>query len=354
MNQTIASFRPAHLKQRWAILRHANPQLRIRDAARELAASEAQLVASTCGENTVRLGGDWAELIHGLPRLGRLMALTRNEHAVHERQGTYRVAGVRGDQVRVQGDGIDLTLRLSHWRFGFAVHEPTGCGLRRSLQFFDCNGTAVHKLYLTDDADLVAYEALVASHRNADQTPTQITAPASPPRTRAARNVDAGALRTCWIATQNTQPLDALLHRFDLTRLQALRLLGPRHAQPVATTSLRRVLQSVCDARLPIRITVSNPGASQAHTGRIDYTRAVGNWYSILEADFNLHLREPAIDSAWLVTRPAVKGGISGVVTSLELFDGRGGTIACLQAQARSGIPEDLAWRHLVRAATRA
>jgi putative hemin transport protein len=341
----------ADLKQRWVNLHTQNPQLHARDAARQLKASEAQLIATGCGKTAVRLTGDWAGLIKYLPLLGRVMALTRNEHALHEQQGTYGDVSVSGNMCLFRGGEIDLRVSLAHWHYGFAVRETTLSGTRHSLQFFDRDGSAVHKIYLTDESDLLAYEALTASYRGHHQSTIQDVKgapPASP--LKPDREIDAESLRADWDKLREPHEFFAMLHRFGVTYLQALRLVGNARAWRVATTSLRLVLESASDIRLPIRIKVDNPGALQIYTGLIHNPRPVGQWYSVLGADFNLHVREAAIESAWVVRRPTLKGAISGAVTSLELFDQSGNTVACLLGRPKPGIPEDLAWRSLLNA----
>lgn len=339
------------LRQRWALLHSNHPQIRIRDAARQLEASEAQLVATGCGDTVVRLTNHWRELIQRLALLGRVMALTRNEHAVHEQQGTYSNVCIMGQLCAVEGDGINLQLSLAHWYHGFAVREMTLSGPRRSLQFFDRHGSAVHKIYLTDDGDLAAYDGLVQSFRSQNQAASlQVTStlPAEPSKSGVAVDVD--DFRAHWDKLRGSSAFPALLGQFGLTRLQALRLAGGNRAWRVAISSLRQVLESARSIRLPIRIKVGNRGALQIHTGPIHSARPVGSWYSVLDADFNLHVRDAAADSAWVVRRPTVEGAISGSVTSLELFDASGDTIVRVLGSQRPVIPEDLAWRRMVTA----
>ena len=64
-------------------LREQEPGLRARDLADRLGVSEAELVASRCGDGVTRLEGPWAPLIEALPALGHIMALTRNDSCVH-------------------------------------------------------------------------------------------------------------------------------------------------------------------------------------------------------------------------------------------------------------------------------
>lgn len=102
------------IQHAWQGLREKKPGVRVRDAAALLGVSEAQLVASGCGHAATRLAGDWATLIEALPSLGRVVALTRNDHAVHEKTGEYRNVRIVGNLGLVLGDEIDLRLFLNH------------------------------------------------------------------------------------------------------------------------------------------------------------------------------------------------------------------------------------------------
>src|SRR4030095_14414959 len=174
------------LKSRWQQFREQRPQVRIRDAARELAVSEAELVATSCSENSIRLavppgGKGWGEVIEYLPALGDALALTRNEHCVHERYGRYRDVGIYGSMGNVVGPDIDLRFFLNRWHHAFAVTEETSHGRRESIQFFDRDGTAVHKAYLQAESDQAAFAALVERFRSEDQS-CDLTVEAYAPR----------------------------------------------------------------------------------------------------------------------------------------------------------------------------
>jgi putative hemin transport protein len=88
MKSTLSPDR-TELKERWAEFKVINPKTRIRDAAKELNTTEAELLATGIGENVIRLEGDFRELIREVGTLGHVMALTRNDHVVHERKGVY-------------------------------------------------------------------------------------------------------------------------------------------------------------------------------------------------------------------------------------------------------------------------
>ncbi len=120
MKTELISDRAA-LKDRWAEFKAENPKTRIRDAAKELNTTEADLVATGLGENIILLEGDFRELLKDVPSLGYVMALTRNDHVVHERKGVYENVSFNNHVGLVLGPDIDLRMFLGDWKFGFAV-----------------------------------------------------------------------------------------------------------------------------------------------------------------------------------------------------------------------------------------
>src|SRR5690606_40046076 len=58
------------LKERWNALQQTNPHLRIRNAANELGVSEAELLATRCGEGVTRLRPEFKELLSQIETLG--------------------------------------------------------------------------------------------------------------------------------------------------------------------------------------------------------------------------------------------------------------------------------------------
>jgi putative hemin transport protein len=89
---------------------------------------------------------------------------------------------------------------------------------------------------------------------------------------------------------------------------------------------------------------VSNPGVIQIHSGVISNISVTKGWLNIMDLDFNLHLRQDQIASAWVVRKPTV----DGLVTSLELFDHTGELILMLFGLRKPGIPENIQWRALI------
>ena len=112
--QNAAAFAGKDLLDAWQQLREQQPKIRIRDAASRLNVSEAELLYASQGERVVRLKPDWPALFDALPGMGEVMALTRNEHCVHERHGIYDNISLsrNGQMGLVVNQDIDLRLFL--------------------------------------------------------------------------------------------------------------------------------------------------------------------------------------------------------------------------------------------------
>lgn len=332
------------LKTRRAALAASEPQLRARDLAAKLGISEAELVAlGSDNAVTTRLRPEWPAIIAAVPTLGRVMALTRNESCVHERKGVYGKLGGGAHVGLIVSEDIDLRIFFTEWRFGFALTEQTKQGPRRSLQFFDAQGVAIHKIYLTDASDVAAFDARAASWAT-EASPVVTEAATARAAAPADSAVDVSAFHGAWDALKDTHEFHGLLTKFKLPRVQALRLAGERRARGVDTSSLRNILTAAGQSGTPIMVFVGNPGMIQIHTGPVKELKPMGPWFNVLDDSFNLHLREDRIASAWVVWKPTD----DGVVTSLELFDADGDAIATLFGKRKPGQPEDEAWRSLV------
>jgi len=326
--------------------RHDNPGVRARDLASALGVSEAELVASRCGDGVTRLDGDWGDMLRSLTGLGEVMALTRNEHCVHEKHGVFDKISIGPGHGMVLNHDIDLRLFLSHWHFGFAVSEEVKSGLRHSLQFFDIDGTAVHKVYVTGKSDKAAYDALVNGFRAADQSPELTVTPLPPRRAdRPDAEIDIGNFHQHWRALQDTHDFFGMLSDFGVGRAQAMRLAEEEFAASAPADTLRRVLSLAAERNVPIMCFVGNPGCIQIHTGPVRTLKAMGPWFNVLDPSFNLHLREDAIGQTWIVRKPTR----DGVVTSVELFDPDGFCFAQFFGERKPGKIEREDWRALVK-----
>lgn len=335
------------LKQRWDDLLRTEPKLRIRNAAQRLGVSEAELLAIRLGDGVVRLKPEPRRILAEVPKLGRVMALTRNGSVVHERKGVYLAPSLGPGPVGLfVGDDIDLRIFWGPWVFAFAVTEPGKDAPRLSLQFFASDGEAVHKIYLTEASDAGAYADLVETFRDAD-APAELTVTPWPaePAERPDAEADVEAFRAGWTGLKDTHDFYGLVRKHGLSRTQALRLApAGGYAVRVADTAFRAVMTAAAERKIPIMVFVGNKGMIQIHTGPVERLMDVPEWFNVIDPDFNLHVKEADIAQSWIVRKPTV----DGMVTALECFDRDGVQIVQVFGKRKPGLPEREEWRALV------
>jgi putative hemin transport protein len=327
------------LPARHAQLQQSEPKLRIRERALRLGVTEAELVAADCGVASTALAGTAQEIFSALGVLGPVMALSRNDWAVHERHGRYLDIQATGPVGIVLGPDIDLRLFFGSWKYFYAVVENG----RHSLQFFDKAGMAVHKIYRTEQTDGAAWEAFVARFGAAQKPEVVIEAvtAALEPDTPS----DAPALRAHWLALKDTHDFFTMLRQFKVSRLGALRAAGDDLAQQVGSDAVERMLTGAAETALPIMCFVANRGIVQIHTGPVRKLLRTGPWFNVLDESFNLHLNTEAVASSWVVRKPTTDGW----VTSLELYTADGELIVQFFGARKPGQAELAGWSQLLQ-----
>jgi putative hemin transport protein len=342
----FASTRAAYAEaRRNGLPRHRDIAARLGISEGELIAAHVQINPAIEGLHARRLRPEWPQIVAALEAAGEVMALTRNASCVHEKTGTYQNTSHSPHAGLVLGEEIDLRVFYNQWAHGFAVDELGAHGMQRSLQFFDGTGTAVHKVFVKPLTETEAWDALVSRYAQARQQSGLSPAPArTAPLPKPDAEVDVAAFRNAWASMRDTHEFFGLLKRHSVARTQALRLADPRFVRAVDAHSAQQLLESAAAGGTPIMVFVGNPGVIQIHTGPVCNVGVMGPWLNVLDARFNLHLREDHIAAAWVVKKPTS----DGLVTSLELFDAAGETIAMFFGERKPGRPELCAWRELI------
>lgn len=337
----------ASLRAKWNELKAQQPHLRIRNAAAALNVSEAELLATQCGEEVTRLRPEFQAILGEIHTLGKVMALTRNDSVVHERKGVYLNPTLNSPHMGLfVGEDIDLRIFFGPWDSAFAVTEAAKDKPRLSLQFFGKDGEAVHKIYLTPTSDVEAYETLVKKYTHTDQSAEQKVQPgAQAPAEASDSTIDVENFRNEWINLKDTHDFFGMLKKYNLSRTQALRLAPEGdYAIKVSNDTLRKIVTAAGEKEIPIMVFVGNKGMIQIHTGPVKKIVDMEGWFNVLDPDFNLHVKESDIEQSWIVRKPTV----DGVVTALECFDKNGEQIVQIFGKRKPGIPELESWRTLV------
>jgi putative hemin transport protein len=327
--------------------RAENPKMRERDIAAQLGISEAALVAAEVGLTAVRIDGDANRFLERSEALGEVMALTRNESVVHEKIGVYEKITTGKHASIVLGENIDLRIFPSAWAHGFAVTKTDGDQVRRSLQFFDKAGEAVHKVHLRPASNLEAYEAIVADFRLEDQSQefveviTEKAVETGP--------VDVAALREGWSAMTDTHQFFGMLRKLKIARQDAVRSVGEDFAHEVRADAVTELLRASAERETEIMCFVGNHGTIQIHSGPVKNIQPMGPWINVLDPTFHMHLRTDHIAECWVVRKPTSDGH----VTSLEAYDANGEMIVQFFGKRLEGVAERPDWREIAESLPR-
>lgn len=356
------------LSERWATLKAEQPKLQIRDAARALNVSEAELLATGIGKTATRLSDSEhaaSDIMRRALDLGTVMALTRNENAVLERTGVamrVKQEAPTGDKEKDKesearlrsvaggylGGDIDLRFHFANWKHAFAVVQPGRDGaITRSLQFFDAQGNAAHKVYLKNEAGIAAFDKIVADFRHPQQTGELKIAAAAPKAAEKADSaVDVKEFQLAWQEMTDVHQFNRIVREFGLTREQAMRLAPAGVVQRISPQAMRKLLDDSAKQQLSIMAFLGNEAVTQIFSGKIEKTAASGEWYNVLDPNFNLHVRESALKTGYVVQRAGV--------TSVEFFDKDGELVVTFFGVRERAKPQPQSWVDLTRSLPKA
>jgi putative hemin transport protein len=337
---SVAKPAPAEIRR----ARADNPKMRERDLASQLGVSEADLVAAYVGESVRCIEPRISDLLKGLEAVGEVMALTRNESAVHEKIGVYDKPVVGPHASMMLGTDIDLRIFPGAWAHGFAVEKRDGDEIRRSLQFFDRAGDAVHKVHLLPSSDVAAYEALVANLLSPEQHQTVETVAAEPANPVEGETGGVTELRERWGAMTDVHQFFGLLKQLKLSRRQAVGMVGEDYAWLLKGDVISPMFHRVAAEQLPIMCFVGNKGCIQIHSGTVANIKPMGPWINVLDETFHLHLRLDHVREVWAVRKPTRDGH----VTSLEAYGADGEMIIQFFGKRHEGNAERDEWRAVV------
>lgn len=249
--------------------------MRARDIALKIGCSEAELVASGAGLEWVReVERPLLEnLLFGLARQSGWMWLLRNECAVLERDVGTLSLGAQNDLLRFSEEGFHCEVEAGRVHHCYFVASASGPA--RSVQLFDEAGCAILKLFWRDAARVEAVDAMLI-------------------------------------------PLSHLVDRDSLS-------IGPSHGMvrsdcsedersnpevltdPVDVRAYATLIDWAREQRVPLTLEAANTGARMRVTVVPDRVVAMREWFNILDAGFNLHLLESAVEQAWLHRAPSYR-----------------------------------------------
>lgn len=349
----IAESKTINLRDKWDALQQERPGVRIRDAAKMMGVGEAALLATRTGEDVIRLHGPWPTLIQRFRELGRVMSLTRNDACILEHKGSFQSIDIieNGAHAMATVIGpIETRVFFASWTFAFAVTETKSDRVLKSIQVFDKAGDAITKIYLQEGSSEEALNRIISDFRSEDQADNLTTTSYSAEEYN--RQPDVQAFLADWASLKDTHEYFGMLRKHKVRRFDAMEIANGQFTTPLdPQLAPLHVLEKAAAAKLPIMIFAGNRGNIQIHQGKVRTVRVLERghtgperWLNILDPDFNMHLRQNDIATAWLVRKPTT----DGIVTSVELFDNKQEMVVQFFGLRKPGLPEREDWTTLV------
>lgn len=309
------------LLEKWNTFKKENPRVRIRDAAVELKTSEMALVATGCNDKNCRLNPDFEGILKRLESLGSVMALTRSDHAVHESHGVYQNMKSHDNVAIFLKPGIDTRFFLEKWSEVYVVNENE----RHSIQFFDANGDAIHKIFVTEETNSQAFLKLVKDFRSSNQESHLDKNDNKIVSTKIKHieeiEINSHELIKSWSEMQDVHDSGNLIKKYgNHRRNEVYDALGQEYAVALEGNSIEQVLEIASEKAEELMIFVMNHAAVQVYSGSIKKLLRTGPWFNILDPSFNLHLRTEGIGDIWLIRKPTKHG----FITSIDVLDKNG------------------------------
>lgn len=262
-----------------------------------------------------------------LPQLGTAVAVTRNGAAVMTQIGSYDAPCFSGEALRPSCPPAGVAacrptcLRLCRpmVRTTLAVDQMPASRLPCSLQFFDAEGSALHKSFLMDYGDAFAFRDLQDSWRPAGTDAAEGDAPE-----------DAALLHDACPNDNCARQIDCVFGDYGLKRRAALPGWGRNWAWQVQHKPIFDLLALASEVRMPLLVTVGNAGAVQLYRGPLESVRAAGALTVLGAQGVTVSIEHGEIEEAW-VTRIFHEGQ---PLLILELYDWRYHCVAMITAPA--------------------
>ena len=264
------------LKSRWDSFRAENKRVRIRDAARELQTTEAELLSTEIDDNTYYLSIDnFQKFIEQVLSVDKLMFLIRSDIAVHEVTVDSCNMQLKNNCILDSDNSIILDFDRNLFKHVFYQIKNHANKNLRSFQIFDSNGNASLKIYLKgkDESKFDNIGLKYKINYNYE----------IPPVTHLNHK----------IANYHS---DKKVNFYFTDYIER----DSRNQKKIKKESLRMILNSASDNKTPIQIHGIGPGSVQYYKGRIKNIVDYGPWINVIDRTFNLHLLEDKLGVSFL------------------------------------------------------
>lgn len=328
------------------------PMLFPTEGASVLGVSEFELLLSS--PHSRYLGENCREMLLELHTLGVVESIVRNEFCVHEKQGVYRnleIGKVMGLALG-EGDGLDLRIFMQKWKHMLAIINPDKKNPSYCIAFFDQNGHAINKAFLTkfDDEILTIWQNLTDKY--AKTAPNNIEILSILPQDEwifhPLNDEDKQNFGKDWLAMTDVHQFHGILGKYELDRASGYVQAPDGMTVAVRPDVIEALLEKLASEQVNSMIFVGNTGLVQIFAGALHHVKRMGDWINIIDkkqTGFTMHLKDKALSQVWFVKRPHN----DGFTSAFEGFDKKGNSILAIFGERHEGQAQDPKWQALAQ-----
>lgn len=328
------------------------PMLFPTEGAIALGVSEFELLLSS--PHSRYLGENCREMLLELHTLGVVESIVRNEFCVHEKQGVYRnleIGKVMGLALG-EGDGLDLRIFMQKWKHMLAIINPDKKNPSYCIAFFDQNGHAINKAFLTkfDDEILTIWQNLTDKY--AKTAPNNIEILSILPQDEwifhPLNDEDKQNFGKDWLAMTDVHQFHGILGKYELDRASGYVQAPDGMTTAVRPDVIEALLEKLASEQVNSMIFVGNTGLVQIFAGALHHVKRMGDWINIMDkkqTGFTMHLKDKALSQVWFIKRPHN----DGFTSAFEGFDKKGNSILAIFGERHEGQAQDPKWQALAQ-----
>ena len=195
-----------------------------------------------------RIDGSALKLLERVAGLGEVMALSRNESAVHEKIGVYENIKSGAQAAIVLGENIDLRIFPSRWEHGFAVprrmatRSASACNIsirpatrctRCTCARLECRGLSRDRRRAEAGRPVARNSSRLRPSNAADET----------------ADVSRDELRDNWSKLTDTHEFFGMLKRLKIGRQAAVRTVGDDYAWKLDNSATAEMMHASVEIR---------------------------------------------------------------------------------------------------------
>ena len=255
------------IKKSWKFFKNSskNKKIRIRDAAKQLNTSEAELITTELSSDSIYLNiPDYEQFLKQFVKIDKLMVLVRNDYIVHEKviKGNELLFSVN-KVFNIDAPGVKSLLSIAPkiFKYAFYIKKNHAGHELRSYQLFGYNGDSILKIYLKGN-DISYFEKIKDNYivNYNFELQKQIT---------------------------NSKDLISLKNKIDSKSI--CNFLSNKNS------FIKEILLMISNMKMSVEIQVLGFDIIQSHYGLINKIVDYGPWVNVMDKEFNLHILESGV-----------------------------------------------------------